>query len=132
MTRWLQAAKQATDALTKPTELKEFPRNPVLSVVSVVSEWERAGPAPPNFAPRVAEVAIVATPPARKPEPKPSTETFPHGLSVTGQPKTWMGRIVPLDDWKQLSDWDRDGSSGKLWNGVTRNGNRTGARHEHD
>ena len=120
MTRWLQAARQENVAGTKPTKLTEPPPKPVLSVVSVVSEWGRAGPAPPNLALRVAEVAIVATPPARTSDPKPSAETFPHGLSVTGQPKTWTGRIVPFDDWKQLSDWDRDGSSGKLWNGVTR------------
>jgi len=77
-------------------------------------------PIPPNMPPRVAEVAIVAAPPGRTPEPKPSAETFPHGLSVTGQPKTWTGRIVTFADWPTLSDWEKHGPNGRLWNGITR------------
>ena len=30
----------------------------------------------------------------------PEADVFPYGLSVTGNPRTWTGRIVPLDDWK--------------------------------
>ena len=42
---------------------------------------------------RVAEVASVATPPTPNPEPQPSAETFPHGTSFRGKPKTWTGAL---------------------------------------
>lgn len=47
-------------------------------------------------------------------------DPFPHGRAVNGNPKTWTGRIVSLDEWQRLSDWDRHGSTGKVWNALTR------------
>ena len=45
---------------------------------------------------------------------------FPHGrCSWTDQPRTWTGRIVSLDEWRCLSDWERHGSTNKTWNGLT-------------
>lgn len=94
MTRWLAAARQAERAgtqLTKPT--KPRPRE-VLSVLSVLSDGAEAKPAPPlrpaEAAPRTASVV--------------TPETFPHGLSVAGNPLTWTGRVVSLDAWRQLSE----------------------------
>ena len=43
----------------------------------------------------------------------------PHGQSIGGNPKTWTGKVVSLADWRNLSDWERDGSAGKMWNGLT-------------
>ena len=106
MSKWLEAANRASGAVelrAEPIEPK-----PVLSVVSVLSEGGRADPAPQNTAP-----------PTRKSEPKPSTETFRHGLSVTGQPLTWTGRIVSLADWRDLTALERDGPNGRHWNGIT-------------
>jgi hypothetical protein len=106
MSKWLEAANRASGAVelrAEPIEPK-----PVLSVVSVLSEGGRADPAPQNTAP-----------PTRKSEPKPSTETFRHGLSVTGQPLTWTGRIVSLDDWRRLTESEQHGSNGRHWNGIT-------------
>ncbi len=67
--------------------------------------------------PKVAVVAVVAAPHPRK------TETvgpdFRHG-SFMGDPKTWTGRVVSLAEWRDLTAWDRHGSTGKVWNGLTR------------
>ena len=46
-------------------------------------------------------------------------EGFPHGISVGGHPLTWTGRVVNLDEWRRLSDWERHGPRGKQWNGLT-------------
>jgi hypothetical protein len=99
MSKWLEAAKRA-----EPIEPK-----PVLSVMSVLSEGGGANPAPRT-----------AAPPVRKPDPKPSAETFRHGVSVSGNPKTWTGRIVSLDDWGRLSEWEKHGPNGRHWNGKTK------------
>lgn len=64
----------------------------------------------PEAAPRVASVASVATP-----------ETFPHGRSVAGHPRTWTGRVVSLDAWRHLSEWERHGPNGRHWCGIARN-----------
>lgn len=53
-------------------------------------------------------------------ESRSEKDLFRHGRSVSGSPLTWTGRIVSLADWRQLSEWERDGSTGKLWNGITR------------
>ena len=60
----------------------------------------------------VAKVASVATPSAPR--------TFRHGVSVSGQPKTWTGRIVSLDDWRHLTAWEKHGPNGRHWNGITK------------
>ena len=59
---------------------------------------------------RVAIVASVATP-----------ETFPHGRSVAGHPLTWTGRVVSLDAWRHLSEWEKHGPNGRHWCGIARN-----------
>lgn len=47
-------------------------------------------------------------------KPNPS-----HGFSYSGRRLTWTGRIVPIEDWRNLTDWERDGPNGRLWNGMT-------------
>ena len=50
-----------------------------------------------------------------------NADDFPHGhCRITGRPRTWTGRVVSLEEWRRLSAWDRHGSTGKLWNGITR------------
>ena len=113
MTRWLAAAKMATDATTQPTELtKPAPApsnrggtskdNGVLSVLSVVSEGE-TGKAPHDGSLDSSEV-----------------KAFPHGVTASGRPLTWTGRVVSLAEWRELSSWDRNGPDGRVWNGRTR------------
>jgi len=84
--------------------------------VSQLSQAPQAGTA----SARVATVASVATPPTRKSEPKPSAETFRHGVSLTGQPLTWTGHIVSLDAWRILTEWEKHGPNGRHWNGITK------------
>lgn len=58
---------------------------------------------------RIANVATVATP-----------DAFPHGLAINGNPRTWTGRIVSLDEWRRLTEWERRGPNGRHWCGITR------------
>lgn len=55
--------------------------------------------------------------PTNAPEQHPAP--CPHGHSVSGAPRTWTGRVVSLDQWRKLSDWDRHGPDGRVWNGAT-------------
>lgn len=43
--------------------------------------------------------------------------TYKHGVSVAGNPITWTGRIVSKEDWLKLSDWEKHGPDGKIWDG---------------
>ena len=41
-----------------------------------------------------------------------------HGFAANGDPKTWTGKIIPLDAWPNLTEWDRHGPNGRLYCGV--------------
>ena len=62
----------------------------------------------------VAPVARVARFPA------PESEPSPNGMTPGGRAKTWTGRVVSLEDWRNLSEWERNGSRGRLWNGISK------------
>lgn len=47
-------------------------------------------------------------------------KTFVHGTSPGGRPLTWTGRVVSLDAWRNLSEWERHGPQGALWSGASR------------
>ena len=42
-----------------------------------------------------------------------------YGRDLQGNPKTWTGRAVTLEVWQDLTDWERNGSTGMVWNGLT-------------
>lgn len=42
-----------------------------------------------------------------------------HGFAVNGYPKTWTGRLVSKQAWTDLSEWEKHGSTGKMWDGLT-------------
>ena len=67
-----------------------------------------------------ADVLIFPPQPGAPAPSRPADDPFRHGQSVTGSPRTWTGRVVSLADWAKLSDWEKHGSTGKLWNGLTR------------
>ena len=76
------------------------------------------------FGGNVAKVAVVAAPEREiaKTEPErtqPVSEDFKHGLSIGGRPMTWTGKVVSLEDWRQLSEWEKHGPDGRVWNGKT-------------
>ena len=43
---------------------------------------------------------------------------FDHGVSVAGRPLTWTGRVVSLAEWRNLTEWERQGQTGRSWCGV--------------
>lgn len=66
---------------------------------------------------------VAPKPPARAAvlpfTPQPSA--FPHGTCrMTGGPRTWTGKVVSLDEWQRLSDWEREGPAGRLFCGICR------------
>ncbi len=76
----------------------------------------------PKMAPNVAEVASVAAPIPEflENEPRPPAGDMRHGHAINGHPKTWTGKIVSLDAWRQLSHWERHGPDGRHWSGITK------------
>lgn len=78
---------------------------PTLVAVSQVSQ----SPMARDPAPRVASVAGVAT--AQRPKP----EAFPYGTAcnIGDAPRTWTGRIVSLDEWRRLTEWEKHGPNGR-------------------
>lgn len=130
---WFDArAKLAEIAAQPPAPSAANTPEPSRDVADVASV---AAHEPRRAAFRVADVASVATPPARKsepaqPAPRVATVATPsapdgddpwrHGASVTGSPRTWTGRIVSLDAWRALTEWERHGPNGRHWNGITR------------
>lgn len=114
MTRWLQAARQPTEgdmqaAFAAGPDGDNASQEKVLSVVSVLSEGESPGPAPQQ-----------AKPP--KPAKVPNAEAFPYGTACNmgDAPRTWTGRIVSLDEWRRLTEWEKHGPKGRHWNGITK------------
>jgi hypothetical protein len=72
----------------------------------------------------VAKVADVAAPQRQiqeicQTEQHRNEADMRYGFAINGHPKTWTGNVVSLDAWRQLSDWDRHGPDGRLWNGIT-------------
>lgn len=57
--------------------------------------------------------------PETTPDTRPKTAEPPHGNSVGLRPKTWAGKVVSLDAWRQLTDWEKHGPNGRVWNGKT-------------
>ena len=70
------------------------------------------------------EPASAPTEPQRHTEAKvegiKEADPYQHGKALNGNPKTWTGRVVSMDEWRRLSRWDRHGSTGQVWNGITR------------
>jgi predicted component of type VI protein secretion system len=65
----------------------------------------------------VAKVASVATPPRREVQAPPSA---PPCQSNGGRALTWTGRVVSLDAWRALTEWERHGPRGRRWCGLSR------------
>lgn len=79
--------------------------------------------------PRLADLAVLAAPISqiaknedeRNPpisEP-PRLDESPDKTDVGGRPVTWTGKIVSLDDWRNLTEWEKHGPDGRVWNGKT-------------
>lgn len=79
--------------------------------MSVVSEGEWAKADLPDTA-----ILPPATPAQRTTPPS----AFPHGKAINGTPRTWTGRIVALDEWRRLTEWERHGPNGRHWCGISK------------
>lgn len=64
-----------------------------------------------RIAPRVANVASVATLSAK--------EINPQAETAGGRVTTWTSRVVSLDEWRRLTEWQRHGPNGRRWCGIT-------------
>jgi len=83
------------------------------------SRANRANPDPPNSTNSTVSTPPKAATPSR-PEPAPSAtgaETR-HGESPGGRLLTWTGRVVSLEEWRRLTDWDRHGPDGRTFCGC--------------
>jgi hypothetical protein len=103
MSRWLALAEGAStnvhtppDNMTKPDKTPDI--QPGGAFCRVLSDCQVEGQVKPA-AQRVDEMR--------------------HGFATNGRPKTWTGKIVSLDAWRQLSEWERHGPDGRQWNGLT-------------
>jgi len=104
MTRWLKAAQQfgTRDNWDKTDKTPDAaPETGVLSLKSVLS----GVPKP--------EAAKFKT-------PLSASDASPYGQTIGVRQLTWTGKVVSLADWRELSDWERHGSTGKMWNGITK------------
>ena len=77
----------------------------------------RANP-PPSGPTRLARLARLAPPGAEKAE-APEAADQPKNCSPFGRARTWTGRVVSLDEWRSLTEWDRFGPNGRMWNAIT-------------
>ncbi len=116
MSRWLAATRQASP-LSKLTELT--PGGTKVNKAAVEAEGEVKSVKSVNSG---RSERFHTSSAAHQPIPH---DTFRHGRDLNGNPKTWTGRAVTLAAWRNLSDWDRHGSTGKVWNGLTRAWNRS-------
>lgn len=74
--------------------------------------------APPVDYSARANVLPFTPPPSAPASSRDDCSTFPHGASVTGLPRTWTGRVVSLDEWRTLTDWQKHGPAGRLFCGA--------------
>ena len=102
MSRWLRLAEEApensdtsTRHLTKPDNTRDGGgEGGFCPLLSNVKRQESENSAP---------VAVTSSPspPARGP--------VPDHTSVGGRPVTWTGRVVSLEDWREMTDRERFG-----------------------
>lgn len=107
MTRWLQAAKKASEPEIKPNLPKKPSVCEVNSVKSVDSELDRVNRAPRS---KAASEDLLPT---------------PYGKSAGGRILTYTGQVVSLDAWRELSQWEKHGSNGRRWNGLSQSWERS-------
>lgn len=106
------------DAYAALRKLESEPATPaILATIAILTPDER---------PKIAEIAEIAGGHVQNQENTPLTKTsdkpkdLPYGRSTAGSPETWTGKIVSLDEWRRLSGWDRHGSTGQMWSGLSR------------
>lgn len=75
----------------------------------------------PEIPPSANVLPFAAQPSALAPKKLDQERTLLHGVSdFSDRPRTWTGKVVALDEWRRLSDWEREGPAGRLWSGLCR------------
>ena len=121
---WFDVAAALADIEAHPpaTAAASQPEAPPVSQLSQVSQAPEAAP----HALATGSAGPVALSPPSQPRPSrpapsaPGGGTFRHGVTGGGRPRTWTGRIVSLEEWRGLSEWERHGPDGRLWCGCCR------------
>lgn len=119
MTRWLVAARQSGRAAAKRTTPTKTHSAEVLSVLSVLSGGSSTKVTATLDA--ATDESVTHYVPLSAPEPvrkMVDSDMFRHGRSVAGNPLTWTGRVVSLEEWRKLTEWQRHGPNGRLWCGI--------------
>jgi hypothetical protein len=80
---------------------------------NVASVADVAGGHPENQKTEIPHRAVVSA-------ADPHDTAHPSRLSVGGSPCTWTGKVVSLEEWKRLTDWERHGPNGRHWNALSR------------
>lgn len=110
MSRWLALARNAAEAAKpRPDTLTEGDKSLVEAADTPFCQV---------LSGRRAEES--EQPPGPERSPLAPTDASPYGTGCGGLLRTWTGKIVSLDDWRNLTEWERHGSTGKMWNGLTR------------
>lgn len=53
--------------------------------------------------------------------PRPSNDwALLEKFGAGGRPITWTGKVVSLEEWRSLTEWERHGPDGRHWNSRTR------------
>lgn len=113
MSRWLQFAISQTDLnhetdKTDNTPLAASRPAPVTPADGVLSDMS-------DLSGRGISQGRVGV--GQQPMPE---RAYPHGQDLYGNPKTWTGFAVSPEAWRGMSYWERHGSAGKVWNGLSR------------
>lgn len=98
---------------TSATIATKEPRANTVSRLSQVSQ----APETRTEVSNVATVANVAKPYESEQPDNVGAETY--GESPGGRALTWTGRVVSLDAWRELSEWEKHGPNGRRWNGLS-------------
>jgi len=94
---------------------------PVATIATIATKWPE--PVVLSQLSQLSQVVTLEIGNLTHPDAVPRSipnDAFRHGRDLNGNPKTWTGRVVTLEAWPGLSDWERHGSRGKVWNGLTR------------
>ncbi|MEI4473352.1 hypothetical protein [Frigidibacter sp. MR17.24] len=122
MTNWLDLAEpdHTNGNLSFDTPTKEDRRPLTTSNPSfdTPTEVDRTTFRPLLSACRAREADHRPAAPAQRPSRKdPEGSVSPYGTAQGDRPRTWTGRVVSLDEWRRLSDWERHGSTGQHFDG---------------
>ncbi len=126
MSKWLALAEDGEGTSNSLTDNRQEPAETTLLPVSAMCREDKLSrTVPQNLKkPQIENLSKPVIREVSDPKSDPSISirseaTSPHGVSPGGRPLTYTGKVVSLDAWRQLSEWERHGPDGKHWNGQS-------------